>query len=353
MSEYYDGNRLLSMMDINGNKPEIFMCSSNRSAGKTTFFNRRVFKRWLDYGEKFCLVYRFNYELDDVADKFFKDIGALFFSGVELVSKKKARGMYVEIYRKLYEEQKPEEMEVVGYAVALNNADAIKKLSHLLSDCTCMLMDEFQSETGHYCANEVEKLMSVHTSLARGRGQQVKYLPIYMISNPVSILNPYYTALGIAERLRDDTKMLRGDGFVLEVSYNNSVAEKQQESAFNRAFKNESYTAYAGQGVYLKDNKAFIEKPEGFGNYLATIKADGCEYAILEYRDLGLIYVSDKVDYSFKFRISVTLDDHSINYVMLKSNEFFIGNMRYLFDRGCFRFKNLKCKSATLKLLSY
>ena len=32
MSQFYDGTKLLSMMDINGNKPEIYMCTSNRSA---------------------------------------------------------------------------------------------------------------------------------------------------------------------------------------------------------------------------------------------------------------------------------------------------------------------------------
>ena len=37
MGKYYDGTKLLSLQDINGNKPEIYMCTSNRSAGKTTF----------------------------------------------------------------------------------------------------------------------------------------------------------------------------------------------------------------------------------------------------------------------------------------------------------------------------
>ena len=40
MGIYYDGTKLLSLPDANGNKPEIVVCVSNRSAGKTTFFNR-------------------------------------------------------------------------------------------------------------------------------------------------------------------------------------------------------------------------------------------------------------------------------------------------------------------------
>ena len=77
-TKYYDGTKLLSMLDINGRKPEIFICTTNRTGGKTTYFSRLMVNRFLDRGEKFAILYRFNYELDDCADKFFKDIGKLF-----------------------------------------------------------------------------------------------------------------------------------------------------------------------------------------------------------------------------------------------------------------------------------
>ena len=44
-SKYYDGTKLLSLNDIDGNRPEIYICTSNRSAGKTTWFNRYVVRR--------------------------------------------------------------------------------------------------------------------------------------------------------------------------------------------------------------------------------------------------------------------------------------------------------------------
>ena len=40
MTKFYDGTKLLSLKDINGNTPEIYISTSNRSAGKTTYFNR-------------------------------------------------------------------------------------------------------------------------------------------------------------------------------------------------------------------------------------------------------------------------------------------------------------------------
>ena len=61
----------------------------------------------------------------------------------------------------------------------------------------------------------------------------------------------------------------------------------------------------------------------------------------------------DRADMTFPTKIVVTCDDHSINYVMLKRNDFMIANFRYLFERGCFRFKDLRCKEAILTALSY
>lgn len=79
MSEFYDGTKLLSLLDINGKKPEIYICTSNRSGGKTTYFGRLLVNRFLNKGQKFGLIYRYNYELDNVTDKFYKDINTLFF----------------------------------------------------------------------------------------------------------------------------------------------------------------------------------------------------------------------------------------------------------------------------------
>lgn len=344
MGKYYDGTKLLSMLDINGNKPEIYMCTTNRTGGKTTYFGRLCINRFLDKGEKFGLLYRYNYELDDIVDKFYKDLGSLFFPNYTMTSKRRAKGTFQELFLN---------DKSCGYALSLNNADQIKKYSHLFSDIQRMIFDEFQSETNHYCDNETKKFISIHTSIARGQGEQVRYVPVYMLSNPVSIINPYYVEMGISGRLKDDTKFLRGDGFVLEQGYIESASIEQKNSGFNRAFAKNSYTAYSSECVYLNDNKAFVEKPTGKSKYLCTLRYKGSDFALREYAESGLIYCDDKADSSFLTKISVTTDDHNINYVMLKRNDFFLSNLRYFFEHGCFRFKDMRCKEAVLSALSY
>ena len=351
---YYDGTKLLSLKDINGKTPEIYICTTNRTGGKTTWFGRLAIRRFLRDGRKFCLVYRYNYELDDIADKFFKDLKGLFFSEYYMKAKRRAKGIYYELELSTTLDEENSDAKTCGYAIALNNADQIKKYSHLFSDVDCMIFDEFQSETNHYCSDEVKKLISVHTSIARGQGEQVRYVPLYMIGNQVSIINPYYTELGISSRLTNKTNFLRGDGYVLENGFIETASKQQKESAFNRAFSNNEYIAYSSENVYLNDNQAFVEKPVGkMTRYLGTVRYNRKDYGLKEYKDLGIIYCDDKPDLTYPWRISVTTEDFQTNYVLLKSFDMFVQNMRYFFERGAFRFKDLKCKEALMKMISY
>lgn len=344
MGKYYDGTKLLSMLDLNGKKPEIYMCTTNRTGGKTTYFGRLCVNRFLDKGEKFGLIYRYNYELDDVADKFFKDLKGLFFPDKTMTAKKRAKGIFQELFIN---------DKSCGYAIALNSSDSIKKYSHLFSDITRMIFDEFQSESNHYCTDEITKFLSIHTSIARGQGEQVRYVPVIMLANQVSIINPYYVSMGICNRLNAETKFLRGDGYVLEQGFIESASDSQKESGFNRAFKENTYVAYSSENVYLNDNYSFIEKPTGKSRYICTLKYKGNDFGVKEFAESGFIYCDDKPDATFPMKITVTTDDHSINYVMLKRNDFFLSNLRYLFERGCFRFKDMRCKEAILNALSY
>lgn len=350
MSTFYDGTKLLSMSDINGNKPEIYICTSNRSAGKTTFFNRYFIKRFLNYGEKFVLIYRFKYELDSIAEKFFNGVKTLFFTDYNMTAKSKAGGMYYDL---LLSKNGDSKSEICGYAIALNCADQIKKYSHLMNDAQRMLFDEFQSETNHYATNELNKLISVHTSLARGEGKQYRYLPIFMLSNNVSLLNPYFVALGVSTRLRENTNFLRGNGFVLEQGYNTSASKALESSAFNQAFQQADYVKYASQKSYLNDNTAFIDSPKGKSKYLCTIRFKNKNFGVFEFAEEGIIFCSDNADVSYPLKLAVTTEDLRINYVMIKKNDLFISNLRYYFDNGCFRFKNLLCKECILSTLSY
>lgn len=193
---FYDGTKLLSLKDINGKTPQFYLCTTNRTGGKTTYFSRLLINRFLKTGKKFVILYRFSYELGNCGEQFFNDIHDLFFPEHQLTSLAKCKGKYYELLL---------DNAVCGYALAINNAEFYKRRSHLFNTVETIFFDEFQSETGKYCANEIRKFKSIIVSICRGRGKQYRYVPVYMCGNMITILNPYFTSMGIADRIRDNT----------------------------------------------------------------------------------------------------------------------------------------------------
>lgn len=348
---YYDGTKLLSMKDINGNVPEIFMVSGTRTAGKTTYFRRLVFNRFMKKKSKFIVLVRWSYQMGDIDDAFFKDIRELFFPTLTMTSEGLVRDKFKELF--VYPNGQEELKESCGYAIAINDASKIKEYSHLFTDADCIIFDEFQDVDNHYCPDEIKKFRSIHTSIARGHGKQVRYLPVYMMANQVTILNPYYVGLGIASRLDDKTKFLRGNGFVLEITNNENAKNAMLSSGFNRAWCDDSVLKHEAENVYLNDNYSFVEKMSGTSRYLCTLKYNGKNYAVRSFDDKGIVYVDSTADETFPTKFCVTTEDHQINYVMLKNNDIFFARLRYFFKMGCFRFKDLTCKEAIINTLAY
>lgn len=355
MPKYYDGTKLLSMKDINGNTPEIYIVTSNNTAGKTTYFNRYVLNRFLNHNEKFMLLFRWKYELDDCADAFFKNIGNLFFPGYSMESEKESNGMFARLILNCPGDT-PESEQIkkeCGYAVTLSGADNVKKKSHYFNDTARILFDEFQPMGGRYVPREVEKFQTIHVAVARGEGKQNRYLPVIMMGNPYSIVNPYYVAMGITDRIKPETKFLRGNGFVLEQGYNPDAANAMKQSGFMQAFSSTGFLDYAADAKYLNDNQNFIQKMPENGRYLCTFRYDNREYSIKEYIDQGILYVSDSVDITYPIKLTVNVNDHDLNYLMLSKHDVALRQYKDWFDHGCVRFKNQLCKSAFLALISY
>lgn len=342
MDKYYNGGKLLNMTDLNGNKPEIFIVAGNRSAGKTTYFSRKIVRDFINDGKQFILLYRYNYQTENCESSFFGNLQT-FFPDQFMTAKNRMRGAYRELFLN---------KKTCGYAIALNKSDVIKTISSMFYNVEQILFDEFQTE-GSYCDNEISKFISVHMSVARGHGKQSRYVPVYMCSNFSSLLNPYYATLGISERLRTDTKFMRGNGWAIEINKNKHAIDEQTNSIFMSAFKDALYYKHAIDNMYMNDNVKFIENISGNNNYLCTIKYNGELFSLREYHSPHVLYVSNSIDPQNPRRISVTDDDLEQNYVMKQQYSYLVTLCRNFYQWGLVRFQNLNSKNAFIKFASY
>lgn len=349
-SIYYDGSKILSMKDINGKKPTTVIVTGNRSSGKTVFFNKFLLNKFIKKNEQFMLLYRYKYEIETAHENFMGAVKELFFSNYTMFGKPKIKGGYMELY---LQDELTEKSELCGFAVSLNKADVIKKNSHVFNKVQRALFDEFQSETNSYLPNEVTKYLSIMRSISRGDGKQYRPVPCYLISNSISLLNPYFSELGISTRIKENTKLLKGKGFVLEQNINEFAKKAIQESSLYEAFcENNDYLEKTAENIYLNDTDTFIEKPIGNSTYLCTLVGK-IKYGLYYYSDMDIIYCSTKYDDDFKIKLSMDIKYHGPDAFLGTYTSPILFQLRQYFEIGKFRFKDLACKNAIIMLLSY
>ena len=347
-NEFFDGTNLLNMKDKNGEKPELFIvCSRVRSAGKTYWFSRKLMRDFMKDGSKFVLFTRHSQDLGHIADGVFKEMMMNEFPDWSVVEKQGLKGTYSNVFI-----EKQEEKEVVtkhcGYVVSLNSSDKIKSISSMFVDAVQGFYDEFQTETGKYLPNEVDKFLSIHGSLARGGKNSRRYFPVYFASNTISITNDYFRELGLTNKLQDNTKKFRGDGFVYVKVENEELVERHSESGINRAFSANKSIDYADDS-WLLDNNTGICKPDEWGKsiYLSTLILEGKKYGLHLYREYGVTYLSHSVDESDP-NIFNLLIDGSPNPAIRNTRMF--ATIKKAVDMGTMRFDSLETKRVCLQV---
>lgn len=255
MTEYYNGEKILNILDADKENPILKIVTGNRSAGKTTFFSKYLVQRFLKQGKKFALLYRTKTELSNISGKFFKDIQQLFFPEHIMTEKSICEGNIIELYL----DEIP-----CGYGICLSMADKLKKYSHFLSDIETIFFDEFQAD--RYLTNEYEKFLSVLMTVSRGQGKQYRYVDCILCSNAISLFNPYFTQLRIVERMNNNAKFIRGNGWVMEIAMNESAALAQQKGLGKLMPQN--YSNAMNGNVYADNLSTLIFKPSDAGNLL-------------------------------------------------------------------------------------
>ena len=344
---YYNSTKLLTLKDIDGKVPEIYMTCGNRTGGKTFNYKRLLFNKFLNRGEKFCWLVRFAYEMDGIDENLFKDIGPLKYPGKHLTSKPVGKNLFKELYL---------DGEACGYCVPINSADTIKKYSARLSDVCNMYLDEFMSENTKYCPDEIRKLMSIHTSIARGGGSHIRRVPLYMSCNAYTLFNPYFVALGVTRRIQPGSKFVRGKGWVLEFDFNEEASHQYLNSAFAQAFsENEPlnrFSKYQATVEFVMDSNSFIRKVDGPKYPILCVVYNGSRFGFWVSEKYNCYYISKKYEPSCISPVTFNDSDHNENIMFINRKSPISKRLSEAFDRGMVFFEDYECKTMFLEFMN-
>ena len=202
MSKYYNGDELLSRhYAIN------FICG-DRFGGKSTFAQKYVLKRAIEYykhqdndkyKKEFAVLTRYDKDILMLCNTYFNNTMDMFYKDYELKFERK----------KFWLKKKTDSEDswlLVGYGFALNQATKMKSTSYPY--ITTLIMEEFMNLEGKYIKSasnpdlEVELMISLYSTIARGNGKQVRdNVRVFCISNNFYLNNPYFRYFGLIERI--------------------------------------------------------------------------------------------------------------------------------------------------------
>lgn len=336
MADFYNGGKLLNMRDLFGLPPELFFCCGNRSGGKSFFFKRFLIRRFLKRGEKFILFVRFIDDIANAVDGFWADIGPIEFPRHRLRQRPLLHGKAARLIL---------DGKNCGYIIAINDPERIKRNSALFADAVWGFFDEFQSETGKYCTKEVEKFNSIRMSVARGgkKGTFVRHFPVILVSNAVTIFNPYFDYFGVGGDLTPRTKYKRGKGWVLEIAY---IAGAAEAIRANLSTIGEREMSYASGNSWLLDTSKFVKKLPGQKMPLMNMRINDRMYCLWRSRDK--YYMSQTTAPELPVALVFAESDHDVDTVMVGTSDPLIKTLRTNYMRGCVRFDSQRAKNAYL-----
>lgn len=342
-------NKWMKKKDPEGIPPEIFIAMSNRTGGKTYYGGYLLMDLFRRFGTKFCIYARTGTELGSTIDGIFSPILAEFegFTLEEVVS---VNNVYSTVYCSYpsVDDDGKEIMnkDICGFVVSLNASDKIKRISSTFYDVDIILMDEFQAD--RYLPDEVDKFVNIHMSIARGGGKASRCVPVIMLSNSLTIVNPYFTEWQLQSKIQDNTKFYTEPGLCLLRFVNDAVADEQSRSRFNIACRNNKQLKSNISNSWLKDNKACVSKPDNWGQstYICTFIRNNEKFGMRKYNN-GIWYVSRNVDTTCQNNYALQVD--GVENVECAKRSLPLQVLRREFERGNVRFSDLACKYTILE----
>ena len=299
-----------------------------RGVGKSYGAKNFAIKNYINKGEQFVYVRRFEDELKPVLPKFFDDI----------------KDKYPSHEFKVKSKEFKIDDEVAGFGVALTTAKKLK--SNPFPNVSLIIFDEFILDKGyqHYIPDEVTNFLELYSTIARTRDVRV-----YFLSNALSVTNPYFMYFGL--QLPYMKNISAKNDILIEMVVADEYAQKAKETRFGKLIEGTQYADYAIDNAFLRDNNDFIAKKTAKSRILFVMRYREIDFGVWFDSEQSLMFISYDIDPNCKERYSATLADHKPNFALLKGNRrsLFQVLLRY-YKNGAVFFESMNIKNTMIDL---
>ena len=341
--EHYNCNKLIHSLDCDGEVPAFFVvCSKERGPGKSFSFSKLLLERFFETGEKFILLTRNKGDIGDIAAGIMDGYLQVEHPEISVFEKSQMKDTFARVYVSHKDEEEKDVVDECGYIIPIRSADRIKKISSLFYDAWCFFFDEFQPFSDPYLKDEVQLLLNIYKSIARGEGHATRYMPIYLSSNTITLGNPYFDALDLNRHIQSNTKFYRGKGVVYERCEVEGLADEHARSPIEKALSN--HIKKKASNDWIMDDNSLVAKPTdwGRGYYICTLVYENQKFGVVDYPAMGFKYVTRRIDRNCQYTYN-TSKDGNLNMPLIKACPIFI-ELRKRFYEG-----NVRCQDGSLQ----
>ena len=140
----------------------------------------------------------------------------------------------------------------IGEFVILRQYQRVKRTPR--PNVRIIFFDEFLNEENDYLPNEITAFTSICDSIIRNRDN----VRVFLVSNHISVLNPYFNYFGITQLGKRFTRGLHDS--ILEFTDSAEFIEFRKNTKFGKSIEGTEYGEYAMMGKFLLDDMTNVSK---------------------------------------------------------------------------------------------
>lgn len=307
-----------------------------RGDGKTFAAKEQAIRNAINKGEQFIYLRRYKTELG-ARTSFFDDIRFKF------------PEHHFRVLGNTAVMQRPGEKEwiTIGYFVALSNSQQKKSVPYPL--VTLIIYDEFIIDRGavHYLPGEVKAFLDFYSTVDRYQDKTRALL----ISNTVSIANPYFLAWGIRPKQGEEW-WVDPSGFVcVQFIIDHVFAEEVRKTRLGQFIDGTDYASYAIDAEFLDNNDNLVRRKPSSATYSMTIETPTGIFSWWIDQMSQTYYIQERRPKGDETFFTMMADRMSEDKILILPNNKLLGMLRTAFAHGRLFFDGPQARNAFLGVI--
>lgn len=309
-----------------------------RGIGKTYGAKKIAIDTYLETGKQFIYLRRYKSELR-TAKTFFDDLAHLY-PGYSF----RVNGRIFQMKESDDPNDKEYPWHDMGYLRSLSTAQTEK--STVYNKVKWIIFDEIILEKGptNYLPMEYEAFINFYFTVDRGNDR----VTCLLLSNAVSINNPYF----LAEGINDDREWCkRKKGFiVVHFPKSEEFKEHINKTRFGQFISNSAYSDYAVNNQFADNQTDLVEDKPTNASYKYSLLMNNINLSVWTVnRPDGMYYYVQKKQPKNKVQFTTDLENVNNECVYLERNSSILQGFRGAYNRGRMRFDSPPTRLAAIQ----